>query len=120
MLDGDADGVSDADCRADGVGDADCAADGEGDTATEGDAAGDGDELCETVGEAVVPVEDGVGLVCPGAGRNAIDPVDEAANAAAASVRSPMTAAIGTSATPRPSGKRSRQLGQKPETGVVT
>jgi hypothetical protein len=51
---------------------------------------------------------------------SAIDPLDDAANTAAPSATSPRIATIGTSPIRLPSGERSRQLGQKPETGVNT
>ena len=68
-----------------------------------GDSGADGDATWITVG-----------------GLSASPPVDEAASAAAARATSPAITMIGTSATRLPSGSSSRQLGQKPETGVVT
>jgi len=54
------------------------------------------------------------------AGLSAIDPVEDAANTAAPSATSPTRTAIGRSPIRRPRGRRARQFGQKPETGVVT
>ena len=85
-----------------------------------GDSGGDGDAICATVGDAVTDIPDGVGLAWPAGGLTASLPVDETASAAAARATSPAIATIGTSATRLPSGRSSRQLGQKPETGVVT
>jgi hypothetical protein len=64
-------------------------------------------------GEAVVSAWVAKGL-------NAIDPPDGAATTATPSARSPTIATIGARPNRLPSGKRSRQLGQNPETGVVT
>ena len=72
------------------------------------------------VGDAVTGIEDRLGLASVAAGRSAIVPVDEPAIAATARATSPAVAMIGKSATRLPSGRSSRQLGQKPETGVVT
>jgi hypothetical protein len=52
-------------------------------------------------------------------GLRAIDPLDDAATTAMPSARSPAKARSGTRAKRLPSGKSSRQFGQKPETGVV-
>jgi len=90
------------------------------DRAGEGDDVADGDALCAAVGDAVADVADPVGLAPPVTGLRASDPVDDAANTAAPSATSPAMATIGTTARRLPSGNRSRQLGQKPETGVVT
>jgi hypothetical protein len=100
------------------VGDTDCAADG--------DAEGD-DALVVAVGGALSPAAadgfaelgDELGLACVAEGRRAIDPVDDAAKTAAPSATRPRIATIGTSPIRRPRGRRVRQLGQKPETGVV-
>lgn len=94
----------------DEVGDADAPPEGER----------DGDAICATPGVAVTDIADGLGLASFAAGLSAIVPVDEAAIAAAASATSPAIAMIGTTATRLPSGRSSRQLGQNPETGVVT
>jgi len=80
---------------------------------------GDGDPSAR-VGDAVAEVSNGLTLARFAGGLSAIVPVDEPATTAAASATSPATATIGTSATRLPSGKSSRQLGQKPETGIVT
>jgi hypothetical protein len=90
-----------------GVGDTGPPTDGEGETVREGDAARDGD----TEGE--------LGLPRPTAGPNWNKSEDMTATSAP-SASSPMTARIGASAICLPSGRGSRQLGQKPETGVVT
>ena len=79
------------------------------------DAEGVGD-----VADAVTGIEDGLGLASVAAGRSAIVTVDEPAIAATARATTPAVAMIGKSATRLPSGRSSRQLGQKPETGVVT
>ena len=104
-----------------GVGDPDRVAEGDG------VAPPDGDELCTAVvvdavdpGVVVADADDAPGLDCAGAGRNASDPVDDAANAAAPSATSAMSARIGTRPIRLPRGRRSRQLGQNPDTGVVT
>jgi hypothetical protein len=109
---GEAAGVGDADCPAEGE------AEGEAEAAEEGEAAGDGDALSVTVGDAVTGVEDGLGLAGPGPGPNAKGR-GWAASTATPSASRPATARIGTNATRLPSGKRSRQLGQKPDTGIV-
>jgi hypothetical protein len=116
MLD-DATGVGDVDCAADDEGDAV----GEGGTVdAEGDTAGDGDRvMAATVGDAVTEVDEEVGLAWPVFGTTATGRLPDAAKTAAPSATSPAITTIGTSATRLPSGKRSRQLGQKPETGVV-
>lgn len=85
-----------------------------------GDSGGDGDAICATVGGAVTDIADGLELASFAGGLSAIVPVDEAASAAAARAASPAIATIGRSATCLPSGRSSRQLGQKPEMGVVT
>ncbi|HEX9141363.1 MAG TPA: hypothetical protein VF833_03975 [Gaiellaceae bacterium] len=62
---------------------------------------------------------EGLGVAWLEEGRRAIDPLDEdAANTAAPSATRPRITAIGRSATRLPRGRSSRQLGQKPETGV--
>ena len=103
----------------DGVGDPDRVAEGDG------VAAPDGDALCAAVvvgpvDGALVAAGDGLAVDCAGAGRNANDPVDDAANAAAPSAIRATSARIGTRPIRLPRGKRSRQLGQNPDTGVVT
>ena len=85
-----------------------------------GDSGGDGDAICAAVGATVTDIADRVGLAWLAGGLSASVPVDEAASAAAARATSPAIAMTGTSATRLPSGRSSRQLGQKPETGVVT
>ena len=53
-------------------------------------------------------------------GLRAIDPVDDAAATAIPTASTAATATIGRIAKRLPSGRRSRQFGQNPETGVVT
>jgi len=65
------------------------------------------------VGVAVVPAS-------VARGRSAIDPADDAAITPTPSASSPAIATIGTRANDLPTGRRSRQFGQNPETGVVT
>jgi hypothetical protein len=108
-----------------GVGDADGPPEGEGEAAGEAEVAGEGDgdpengdAVSVTVGDAVTGVEDGLGLVWPGPGPSAKGR-GWAASTATPSASRLATARIGTSATPLPSGKRSRQFGQKPDTGIV-
>lgn len=103
---------------ADRVGDPDCAAEGDAEAET---------ALLVAVGGALSPAPadgfaelgDELGLACVAEGRRAIDPVDDAAKTAAPSATRPRIATIGTSPIRRPRGRRVRQLGQKPETGVV-
>jgi hypothetical protein len=84
--------------------------------------AGDGDPpgatLGETVGDGVSRVGEGVVLWPPegprATGRGWV------ANTAAPSATRPRIATIGTRPIRRSSGRSSRQLGQKPETGTVT
>jgi hypothetical protein len=90
-----------------GVGDTAPPSDGEGETTGEGAAARDGD----TEGE--------LGLARPTAGPS-WNKSEDMTTTSAPSASSPTTAKIGASGTCLPSGRRSRQLGQKPETGVVT
>jgi len=71
-----------------------------------------------TVGDAVVG--DAFELASGATGLRAIDPVDDAATTAAPTASSAATATIGRIAKRLPSGRRSRQFGQNPETGVVT
>lgn len=114
--------------RTAGAGDSDGLRDGaaleDADALDEGavvdDGGGDGDAICATVGDAVSDIADRVGLASLAGGLSATPPVDEAASAAAARATSPAIATIGTTATRLPSGRSSRQFGQKPETGVVT
>jgi hypothetical protein len=99
----------------------DAAGDGDGDTApdVEGDTAPDGEALC-TAGDGVADLADALGLACPVTGPSASDPVDDAAYTAAPRAAIPAMSTIGTTARRLPSGNGSRQLGQNPETGVVT
>jgi hypothetical protein len=104
-----------------GVGDRDCAPDGDGVTAEDGDAVCVVDVLCAgEVGDAPADVGDEVGLAKPGAGRSAIEPVEDAANTAVPTATRARSARIGTTAIRLPRGKGSRQFGQNPDTGVVT
>ena len=80
---------------------------------------GGGGDPSARVGPAVAEITNGLALARFAGGLSAIVPV-EPATTAAASATSPATATLGTSATRLPSGKSSRQLGQKPETGMVT
>jgi hypothetical protein len=101
------------------VGDPDCAADGD----AEGENAllvAVGGALSPAVADGFAELGDELGLAWLAAGRKAIDPVDDAAKTAAPSATRPRIATIGTSPIRRPRGRRVRQLGQKPETGVVT
>jgi hypothetical protein len=107
----DANGLGDA---AAGVGDSGRGAEGEA------DAVADGDARAAAVEEALVALDGGLELASPVAGRTPTGAVNSAAGTAIASATRPATATIGTSATRPPRGKRSRQLGQKPETGVAT
>jgi hypothetical protein len=101
---------------------------GDDDRVPEGDgvAPPDGEEVCAAVvvgatdpGVVAAEADDALGLDCPGAGRSANDPVEDAANAAAPSATSATSARMGTRPTRLPRGKRSRQLGQNPDTGVA-
>jgi hypothetical protein len=96
-----------------GGGDPDCAAEAEGDGL-------DGGVLGVTVGDEATAVAEGLELASVAAGRSATLPVDDAANTTAPSPTRPASTAIGTTPTRLPRGRRSRQFGQKPETGVVT
>ncbi len=69
--------------------------------------------LSARMADGVAALGDGLGP-----GLSAIDPVDEAANTAAPSAARPSRAISGTTAILLPRGRSSRQLGQKPETGV--
>jgi hypothetical protein len=118
-----------------GEGDPDCAAEDDGDGVREGDAApwvgdiagdrevlvaaGDGDAVM-AAGDPVTDVAEELGLAWPVFGTTATGRVPEAAKTAAPSATRPAMTTTGTTATCLPSGRRSRQLGQKPETGVVT
>jgi hypothetical protein len=80
-----------------------------------GDAAGggaDADRTADDEGPAVV--------VIAGDGLDVIGPVESAAGTTTASANSAARATSGTSPTVLSSGKRSRQLGQNPESGVAT
>jgi hypothetical protein len=83
-------------------------------------AVADGAGLRMTVGEEADALAEGVELAWFAAGRSATLPVDDAAKTTAPSATRPARTAIGTTPTRLPRGRRSRQLGQKPETGVVT
>jgi hypothetical protein len=95
--------------------------------AVEGDGLNEGGGVTADGGEgnaAVVvglgaPSEE-VGLASVVVGRSATLPVDDAANTTAAKATSPASARIGTRPNRLPRGKRSRQFGQNPDTGVVT
>lgn len=102
------------------VGAPDGGTEGEGDAAWEGEDVGDGEALAATLGDAVTEeLAEGVGLAWPGAGPSATGR-GWAASTAAPRATSPRIATSGTSATLLPSGRSSKQLGQKPETGIVT
>lgn len=107
--------------EADADGPPDCAAgsDGEVGAAWDGEAAADGDPTGAPLGDAVSAIDDGDVVAWPPAGPRATGR-GCAASTAAPSATSPSTARIGTSAIRLPSGRSSRQLGQKPETGIVT
>jgi hypothetical protein len=97
-----------------GVADADCDAEAD---APGGDVGGavvaDGVAPSARMADGVAPLGEGLGP-----GLSAIDPVDDAANTAAPSAARPSRAMSGTTAILLPRGRSSRQLGQKPETGV--
>jgi len=76
------------------------------------------DDAVVTAGDAIVG--DAFELASGATGLRAIDPVDDAATIAAPTASSAATATIGRIANRPPSGRRSRQFGQNPETGVVT
>jgi hypothetical protein len=101
-------------------GDGDDAGDGAGVTAGDADAVTDGDNEATDAEDAAAAFGEVVAPAWVADGRSAIDPVDDARAAAAPSARSPTIATIGTRPNRLPSGKRSRQFGQNPETGVVT
>ena len=93
----------------------------------EGDAAAAGDPdrtAAEAAAVAAAGVAGAVGVaVVPASvarGRSAIDPPDNEAITPMPSASTPATATIGTRANDLPTGRRSRQFGQNPETGVVT
>jgi len=97
--------------------------DGAGEPA--GGAAADADTDATAVDGAVVTtgdtvVGDALELASGATGFRAIDPEDDAATTAAPTASSAATATIGRIAKRLPSGRRSRQFGQNPETGVVT
>jgi len=101
------------------VGAPDGGAEGEVAATSVGEAVGDL-VMTTALGDAVTAgLTEGVGLAWPGAGPRATGR-GCAARTAAPSAMSPRTAMSGTSATRLPSGRSSRQLGQKPETGIVT
>jgi len=90
-----------------------------------GGAAADADADATAVDGAVVTtgdtvVGDALELASGATGFRAIDPEDDAATTAAPTASSAATATIGGIAKRLPSGRRSRQFGQNPETGVVT
>jgi hypothetical protein len=111
--DGEAEAATLLDGVAGGGGDPDRAAEGAGDGV-------DGDVLGVTVGDEATALAEGLELASVDAGRSATLPVDDAANTTAPSPTRPASRAIGTTRTRLPRGRGSRQLGQKPETGVVT
>jgi hypothetical protein len=82
-------------------------------------ATADADEAV-AAGEPVTTVAEELGLAWPVFGTTATGRVPDTAKTAAPRATTPAMATIGTSATRLPSGRRSRQFGQKPETGVVT
>ena len=95
---------------------------GEGGVVGDCEVGGDGDPpgatLGEALGDAVRATGEGL-AVWPPAGPTATGR-GCAANTAAPSATSPRIATIGTRPIRLPSGRRSRQFGQKPETGVAT
>jgi hypothetical protein len=117
--DGDPETAALPDETGDADGTADCAPGEEDDVAWDDDAAEDGEVPGLTFGDALDATDDGVVEAWPGSGPSATDR-GWAASTATPSVRSPATATIGTMPTRLPSGRGSRQFGQKPETGVVT
>jgi len=101
------------------AGDPTGAVDGDGDDEGGGVTA-DGGEVNVAVVVALGAPADEVGLAWVPAGRSATLPVDDAANTATPRATSPAIATIGTTPNRLLRGKRSRQFGQNPETGVVT
>jgi len=102
-----------------GDADADCAGEADGD-ATAGVAVPTGDDAVgAALGDEVRGLDEGLVLTWPPPGPSATCR-GWAASTATTSARSPATAMIGTRPTRLPSGRGSRQFGQKPETGVVT
>ena len=97
----------------DGVGDPDRPAVEVDDGVADVDATATVTGVPAAVGEAVV-------AFCVVKGLSAIDPLDDAATIPTPSASSPAIAMIGTRANRLPRGRRSRQFGQNPETGVVT
>ena len=97
----------------DGVGDPDRPAVEVADGVAEVDAPATATDVAAAVGEAVV-------ASCVVKGLSAIDPLDDAATTPTPSASSPAIATIGTRPNRVPGGRRSRQFGQNPETGVVT
>jgi hypothetical protein len=101
------------------VGDPDGWTEGAGDVAWDGDPAGDG-EVAAALGDAVRgDVADGVALAWPGSGPSATGR-GWTASTVAPSATSARRAAIGTMPIRVPSGRSSKQFGQKPETGVAS
>jgi hypothetical protein len=94
------------------VPDCDAGADGPGEDAS-GVVVAAGVALSARMADGVAPLGEGLEP-----GPSAIDPVDDAANTAAPSAARPSRAMSGTTAILLPRGRSSRQLGQKPETGV--
>jgi hypothetical protein len=118
--DGVRDGTLDADVGAVGgvvVPGCDAEADAPGDDAG-GVVVATGVALSARTAEGVALLGEGLELAWLGPGRSAIEPVDAANTAAAASAARPSSATSGTTAIRRPRGRNSRQIGQKPETGV--
>ena len=99
----------------DGVGDPDRPAVEVDDGVADVDATATATDVAAAVGEAVVAP-----CVAKGLSAIAIDPLDDAATTPTPSASSPAIATIGTRANRLPRGRRSRQFGQNPETGVVT
>ena len=97
----------------DGVGDPDRPAVEVADGVADVDAPATATDVAAAVGEADV-------ASCVVKGLSAIDPLDVAATTPTPSASSPAIAMIGTRANRLPRGRRSRQFGQNPETGVVT
>jgi hypothetical protein len=101
------------------VGETDGEADGEdaatGDAETNGD-----DEIATALGDAVADaLAPGVALASPGRGPSALSR-GWAASTVAPSATSASSAAIGTMPIRLPSGRSSKQFGQKPDTGVAS
>jgi hypothetical protein len=114
--DDEADGGTVLDDDAEGV--PDCTAEGEVAAAWVCETAGD-DAPGATLGDGVRALAEGLVLTWPPGGPSATGR-GCAASTAAPSATSPRSATIGTKPTRLPRGRRSRQFGQKPDTGVVT